>query len=1013
MAQNRCGICSVRFIRGIIICCIVCTAMVGCVPGVSALNTYCPGFLTVTSTPAGASVYIDGMYQGITPVNNIEINRGQHSIRLSLNGYFDTTADLSIVCETRITRNYPLQQIPITTTPTPTPTPIQAVLVPAKQVIPAQPGVREVIPAQVNKAVPAVAVNQVVPAVQGGEQKFTSGCADPNDHDCDGRPDTTDNCPTIPNTQQLDSDSYTLFSTCKGSVCKMPDAGAMAMCAELQGQAKNKCEEAQWKKANPNGCNVEMDCQKSTDGFGDACDNCQEVQNNQADSDNDCESIKSDPAYWDPDKGWLKDPQCGDTCDRCPGYDDHIDNNHDGIPDCLQTDLSIQSVDPVQTLYGVPLVKDKGTAFRVKVKSTATVPVKVRFKLTLPSDQWDIIRGNAIDPAIVPQGYTFPEMWGPVEIPANADHFVVMLPAISDSDKNAEINPATNQYAGRLIKPQQDTLAYGDVLPDVRVMPKPIKDLVSYTVIIDPDNTVPDTNKNNNVVKGGNTVVTTRGYSFGIQRVKEISKDWDPKLNNNPDDNPQNCAQTCGPGDQWQAREVMKHNLEYLLGVFPIADGKIYGRFLPGEDTWDHVNGPYNDRASYLSHLYTKVAGSYDWVVGMGCGCCGGTILWDTKAVLIGNASENINNLAHEASHVQVKAPDCYGCGPGTEVSCSGCKQDKEGFWVNRWQAYAIPTPPAGTSPADWTTGKSDWLKECIYMDFSNYAPYCWVRNAGIEKNAGGSFDDGYANLISVLTDSSDPEGLLVRGVISKNGTTTLDPFIRLDGVRLDIEPGIKGAYRFVLLDGTGAVLSQTGFDLEFAETASPPKSGFVAIDKMNIAMIIEWKDGTKRIELRNAAGKVLAARDVSSHPPVVHVISPAGGEIWKAGEPQTLRWEASDPDGDPLSFSVLVSSDGGKSWVPVGADLTGNQFTFDSTGLAGSSDARVKVRVSDGVNTAEDISLKAFTIIGENPISKESPEGQTTMSIILPVLLIVIIGAAITCVWYILKKREQKMNPK
>jgi hypothetical protein len=88
-------------------------------PGVSALNMNCPGFLTVTSTPAGASVYIDGMYQGLTPVNNIEINHGQHSIRLSLNGYFDTTADLPIACETRITKNYPLQKIPITTTPTP------------------------------------------------------------------------------------------------------------------------------------------------------------------------------------------------------------------------------------------------------------------------------------------------------------------------------------------------------------------------------------------------------------------------------------------------------------------------------------------------------------------------------------------------------------------------------------------------------------------------------------------------------------------------------------------------------------------------------------------------------------------------------------------------------------------------------------------------------------------------------------------------------------------------------
>jgi hypothetical protein len=118
--------------------------MVVCVPGVSALNMNCPGFLTVTSTPAGASVYIDGMYQGLTPVNHIEINKGQHSIRLSLNGYFDTNANLQIACEKGYTQNYPLTPIPITTTPTPiTTTPVPAVVVPAKHVIaakiPAQP----------------------------------------------------------------------------------------------------------------------------------------------------------------------------------------------------------------------------------------------------------------------------------------------------------------------------------------------------------------------------------------------------------------------------------------------------------------------------------------------------------------------------------------------------------------------------------------------------------------------------------------------------------------------------------------------------------------------------------------------------------------------------------------------------------------------------------------------------------------------------------------------------------
>jgi hypothetical protein len=90
--------------------------MAGGVPGVSALVS---GFLTVTSTPAGASVFIDGTYQGITPLNNFQINPGQHNIRLSLNGYFDKTDVVTITSEKKITGIYSLTPVPITTTPTP------------------------------------------------------------------------------------------------------------------------------------------------------------------------------------------------------------------------------------------------------------------------------------------------------------------------------------------------------------------------------------------------------------------------------------------------------------------------------------------------------------------------------------------------------------------------------------------------------------------------------------------------------------------------------------------------------------------------------------------------------------------------------------------------------------------------------------------------------------------------------------------------------------------------------
>jgi C1A family cysteine protease len=145
-----------------------------------------------------------------------------------------------------------------------------------------------------------------------------------DDTDQDSIPKDKDNCPSIFNPGQDEADRE--FIRCP------PGAGALALCAELTLEAaRKKCEEAAWAKANPGftgaGCNYK------SDGKGDVCDNCWEVQNiDQVDSDGDCESYKKNASYWDGTK-WLKDPQCGDTCDRCLNFDNTIDSDNDGVPD--------------------------------------------------------------------------------------------------------------------------------------------------------------------------------------------------------------------------------------------------------------------------------------------------------------------------------------------------------------------------------------------------------------------------------------------------------------------------------------------------------------------------------------------------------------------------------------------------------------------------------------------------------------------------------------------------------
>lgn len=150
---------------------------------------------------------------------------------------------------------------------------------------------------------------------------------------------------------------------------------------------------------------------------------------------------------------------------------------------------------------------------------------------------------------------------------------------------------------------------------------------------------------------------------------------------------------------------------------------------------------------------------------------------------------------------------------------------------------------------------------------------------------------------------------------------------------------------------------------------------------------VIAWPvNGTK--VLLKSGGAALDNRQASAHPPEVTLLYPNGGESF--GSQDTIRWTASDSDGDDLLFHILYSADAGEHWRVVEQDLDGREYQlWPGESLPGSDEALMRIVATDGFRTAQDDSDGTFTVSGAAPLVHiGSPADGASLSLGRPVIL-------------------------
>jgi len=194
-----------------------------------------------------------------------------------------------------------------------------------------------------------------------------------------------------------------------------------------------------------------------------------------------------------------------------------------------------------------------------------------------------------------------------------------------------------------------------------------------------------------------------------------------------------------------------------------------------------------------------------------------------------------------------------------------------------------------------------------------------------------------------------------VSGTVTRTGGIQLDTFVVGSSQYAFTRPS-GNQYYIQLKDSIGTVLDTVGFNIDFSKEVRGV--GRRPLERVPFSFTVPLPEGVSSAVVLTGTTPVITYT-VSAQPPAIRVLAPNGGEELRG--PGQVRWQASDPDGDSLTYTVLYSPNGRDRYV-VANGLTTTTLDLDFGRLPAGERASVIVEASDGFNYAEDASDAPFT---------------------------------------------------
>lgn len=550
---------------------------------------------------------------------------------------------------------------------------------------------------------------------------------------------------------------------------------------------------------------------------------------------------------------------------------------------------------PVQVLEDQDLVRDKATAIKVVIVKTGNTLVE---DLAIQVD----VDGKISDSFYVLDSNDTSVLYGPQSL--------------------------TNLSASTATK----TIYFinNDIIPS--------NSSYTYTVTIDPNDTIEElTNENNNLEPEEVSVVDTSWGFFNPDKliVGYFPTDWEDS-------------------DFSLYHDYFISSSDYLLGVLPIANSNFSTQKLDtsGDTSLLRPSGSRMGKYDLCLWIWGKYASVKlsnltierfvavvppGWFskntdmnyVGMWCSGAREMVVFEALPHTSGAAMSS-----HELGHSFNLHHDCQGCDTSCSVppaKISRCADD--GFWVDESRPMLIsPSRQIFRFMDGHKSGVEYWPSEEDYQNLLTYSK---------------------AEPASLLTLSPDPSrGILAIGNVKSDKIASLEDWFILPGLEYD-RGQESGTHSFEYRNRNGDLL----YTCEFSPFIT---SGDSSLEEGPVALTLPYVENTVSIKLVTN-GITLAEKSISTHSPYVELIQPGRSKTFSSKVP--ISWKGTDEDGDELSYVLLYSSDNGMTWQTISFGVTENEYLWETPKSLACSTCKIRVIATDGINTGQDTSDSPFSI--------------------------------------------------